>query len=183
MQKTNNEIGYINSGDILKDMCSIIDESIATAYQSVNVILVRRNWLIGKRIAEEELKGERRAEYGLEIIKYLSKVLSKQYGRGFDKTNLYRYLKFYNYFPEIVDTACQQSQDLLSWSHYRVLLSVGDSKARVWYEQESKQQNWSVRTLQRNVETQYYYRLLSSQNKRIVEHEMKSRTAKYQNEK
>ena len=183
MQKTNNEIGYINSGDILKDMCSIIDESIATAYQSVNVILVRRNWLIGKRIAEEELKGERRAEYGLEIITYLSKVLSKQYGRGFDKTNLYRYLKFYNYFPEIVDTACQQSQDLLSWSHYRVLLSVGDSKARVWYEQESKQQNWSVRTLQRNVETQYYYRLLSSQNKRIVEHEMKSRTAKYQNEK
>ena len=54
-------------------------------------------------------------------------------------------------------------------------MSVGDSKARVWYEQESKQQNWSVRTLQRNVETQYYYRLLSSQNKRIVEHEMKSR--------
>ena len=129
------------------------------------------------------MKGESRAEYGLKVIKYLSDVLSKQYGRGFDRTNLYRFLKFYYYFPEIVDTTCQQSQNLLSWSHYRVLLSVDDSKARIWYEREAKQQKWSVRTLQRNVETQYYYRLLSSQNRKTVEDEMKKLTAKYQKDK
>ena len=183
IQSPSNEIRYINSGDILNDMRSIIDLSNSVAYQFVNEILVRRNWFLGKRIAEEELKGEGRAEYGLKVIKYLSAVLSKQYGKGLDSTNLYRFLKFYKYFPEIVDTVCQQSQKLLSWSHYRILLSVEDSNARFWYEQEAKQQNWSVRTLRRNVETQYYYRLLSSQNKRIVEDEMKNLTAKYQNDK
>ena len=69
----------------------IIEVSQKEAYRAVNTILSQKNWLIGYRIAEEELVGKERAEYGLEIIKKLSKDLTKKYGRGFTKTNLYSF--------------------------------------------------------------------------------------------
>jgi len=132
----------------------------------------------------EELRGAERSDnYGLEIIKELSGKLTNEYGKGFDRTNLYNYLKFYRTFPEIVDTVCRQSQRVLSWSHYRVLIRVEDSVAREWYAKEAYDQTWTVRTLQRNIETQYYYRLLSSQNKEPVEQEMKNLTSEYQRDK
>ena len=84
---------YKFTGDILQDMREIIDASRRSAYQAVNLALVRRNWLLGRRIAEEEMKGERRAEYGLEIIKKLSTNLTKEYGKGFDRSNLYFFLQ------------------------------------------------------------------------------------------
>ena len=176
-------VRYTKTGDILQDMREIIEVSRESAYQAVNLALVRRNWLLGRRIAEEELNGESRAEYGLEIIKKLSKELTKDYGKGFDRTNLYNYLKFYKYFPEIVDTTCQLSSDILSWSHYRILLRVDNEEARKWYEHEAYRQTWAVRTLQRNVETQYYFRLLSSQQKSLVEGEMKQLAKSFQDDK
>ena len=75
------------------------------------------------------------------------------------------------------------SEKFLSWSHYRTLIAVKDSTARQWYTNETAEQNWSVRTLQRNIDTQYYNRLLSSQNKQPVEKEMKSLTKDYQKDK
>ena len=132
--------------------------------------------MIGYRIAEEELKGEDRAEFGAKIIKQLSKELTEIYGKGFDRSNLYHFLKFYQMFPQIVDTVCRQFSILLSWSHYRVLLQVNDKKARDWYEKEAIEQTWSVRTLQRNISSQYYYRLLKSQVKEPVIEEMKQLT-------
>lgn len=103
-------------------------------------MLVQRNWLIGYRIAEEEFGGEERSEYGLKVIKEISKELTKRYGKGYDRSNLYHCLKFYKTFPEIVDTACRQSAALLSWSHYRTLLQVKDPEARAWYEKEVAEQ-------------------------------------------
>ncbi|GAB5610205.1 hypothetical protein JCM37173_07310 [Allocoprococcus similis] len=94
-----------------------------------------------------------------------------------------KWLKMYKTFPEIVDTACRQSNVLLSWSHYRTLLQVKDPEARAWYEKEAAEQIWSVRTLQRNVSSQYYYRMLKTQKKEFVEREMKKLTAPYQNDK
>ena len=176
-------VPYQNSGDILRDMREIIDISRESAYRAVNAALVRRNWLLGRRIAEEELKGGDRAGYGLELIKKLSKELTKEYGKGFDRTNLYKFLKFYKCFPEIVDTACQLSAEILSWSHYRILLRVENTEARKWYEREAYRQTWAVRTLQRNVETQYYFRLLSTQQKSLVEGEMKQLTKSFQEDK
>ena len=176
-------VPYHNSGDLLQDVRAIIEASRASAYQAVNLALVRRNWLLGRRIAEEELNGDGRAEYGLEVIKKLSRELTKDYGKGFDRSNLYHYLKFYKYFPEIVDTACRLSSDVLSWSHYRILLRVEHDEARKWYEREAYRQTWAVRTLQRNVETQYYFRLLSTQQKSLVEGEMKRLTESYQDDK
>ncbi len=76
--------------DVVKDTEEIVDAAQKRAYQSVNVLLMQRNWLIGRRIAEEELSQSGRAEYGLEVIKSLAKSLTKRYGRGFTKSNLYR---------------------------------------------------------------------------------------------
>ena len=137
-------------------------------------------WLIGKRISEEELKGKDRADYGDELIRELAKKLTEIYGKGFDRSNLYRFLSFYKCFPQIVDTVCRQSYHILSWSHYRILLQVQDKETRDWYEKEALEQTWSVRTLQRNINTQYYYRLLKSQRKDLVIKEMEEKTKENQ---
>lgn len=174
---------FEKTNDILKDMCSIIESSQKAAHQAVNTALVQRNWLIGYRIAEEELQGENRAEYGAEIIKRLAKELTAEYGKGFTKSNLYNFYSFFKIYPEIFQTASGKSARLLSWSHYAVLLQVKDSQARAWYEKEAFEQTWSVRTLQRNVSSQYYYRMLQTQKKELVEREMQDVTSQYQNDK
>lgn len=84
-----------NTGDIIKDVQNIIEQTRNYAYQAVNVAMVQRNWLLGKRIADEELQGENRAEYGREIIKRLSDYLTNLYGKGFTKSNLYQFVQFY----------------------------------------------------------------------------------------
>ena len=117
---------FVKTDDILNDMCGIIESSQKAAYRAVNIALVQRNWLLGYRIAEEELGGQERSEYGLQVIKKLSKELINRYGKGYDKGTLYRCLKFYKMFPEIVATLGQQSGVILSWSHYRILLQVED---------------------------------------------------------
>lgn len=167
-----NLIEYHSTGDVLKDTEQIIDAAQNRAHQSVNILLVQRNWLIGKRIAEEELPQSGRAEYGMEVIKSLSKSLTKKYGNGFTKTNLYNFYSFYKEFPEIFQTVSGKSGRLLSWSHYNVLLQVKDRQARDWYEHEAFQEGWSVRTLQRNVSSQYYYRMLKTQQPESVKQEM-----------
>lgn len=173
IDKNTSIIKYSKTDNVLNDICTIIDSARDYAFQSVNIALVERNWLIGYRIAEEELKGQDRANYGVEVIKNLSKELTKEYGKGFDRSNLYRFLNFYKNFPEIVDAVSRQSRTLLSWTHYRTLLQVLDKEAREWYEKEALSQTWSVRTLQRNISSQYYYRLLKSQVKKPVIDEMK----------
>ncbi|MCM1118046.1 MAG: PDDEXK nuclease domain-containing protein [bacterium] len=174
---------YQKSDNILTDIQNIIETSQRQAYRAVDTILSQRNWLIGYRIAEEELRGEDRAEYGANVIKTLSSELTKVYGKGFTKTNLYSFYSFYKCFPEIFHTVCGKSQRLLSWSHYRCLVQVKDEEARNWYEKEAYEQTWSVRTLQRNINTQYYYRLPQSQQKTAVEQEMREKTAALQNDK
>lgn len=174
---------FVKTDDILKDMCGIIESSQKAAHLAVNITLIRRNWLLGYRIASEEMQGEGRAKYGAEIIKKLSKELSAEYGKGFTKSNLYSFYSFYKAYPEIFQTVSGKSQRLLSWSHYAVLLQVNDENARAWYEKEAAEQTWSVRTLQRNISSQYYYRILQTQKRNMVESEMKKLTAEYQSDK
>ena len=169
-------INYTKSDDLLGDMQNIIDLSQKAAYHAVNTALVQRNWLLGLRISEEILGGEDRAEYGAEIIKKLSKSLTERYGKGFTKSNLYSFYTFYKCFPQIFQTASGKLQFALSWSHFAMLSQVKNKKAREWYAHEAAEQTWSVRTLQRNISSQYYYRLLKSQNKPAVEQEMKQLT-------
>lgn len=129
------------------------------------------------------MKGKNRAAYGAEVIRNLSKELSKEYGKGYTKTNLYSFYSFYKTYPEIFQTVSGKLSSLLSWSHYIVLLQVKDDKARAWYEKEALEQTWSVRTLQRNVSSQYYYRMLQTQKQDLVDSEMKELTAEFQNDK
>ena len=175
--------GYTPTSDLLNDAKKIIEVSQKAAYRAVNLALVQRNWLLGYRIAQEELKGEERSEYGKGIIKKLADELTASYGRGFDFGSLYKYCRFYKLYPEILDSVSPKSGTLLSWTHYRVLLQIEDKTARDWYTKEAANQTWSVRTLQRNISSQYYYRLLKSQNPEPVKQEMEKLTAGYQADK
>ncbi|MCH5241947.1 MAG: DUF1016 family protein [Muribaculaceae bacterium] len=159
----------------------IIETARNNTYRQINENLVKRNWELGKLISEEEIRGRDRSElYGLDVIKSLSKRLAAKYGKGFSKSYLYSFLEFYKSHPNIFQSVIGKSSKLLSWTHYYALTSVLDDKARDWYEQEAFQQGWSVKTLQRNINSQYYYRLLSSQKKDLVEKEMLELTAPLQ---
>ena len=146
-----------------------IGQSIQRSYREIGSLVIV--------IASEELQGEDGAKYGAEIIKKLAKELSAEYGRGYTKSNPYSFYSFYKTYPEIFQTSSGKSVGLLSWSHYAALLQVKDEKARDWYEKEAVEQTWSVRTLQRNISSQYYYRMLKTQKKELVESEMKNLTA------
>lgn len=100
---------FVKTDDILKDMCGIIESSQKAAYRAVNTTLIQRNWLLGYRIASEELQGEDRAKYGAEIIKKLAKELSAEYGKGYTKSNLYSFYSFYKTYPEIFQTPSGKS--------------------------------------------------------------------------
>jgi predicted nuclease of restriction endonuclease-like (RecB) superfamily len=166
---------YKGGGDLLTDAKAIIETARSAAYRSVNVALVQRNWLLGKRIAEEELKGADRATYGTYIVKKLSTQLTDLYGSGFDSRSLYSFLQFFKQFP-IVDSLSPQSGGLLSWTHYRKLLQVENKDALAWYINEAAAEGWGVRVLQRNISSQYYERMLLSQHKELVKNEMQEVT-------
>lgn len=113
---------------------AVIEQARETAYRQVNEALVKRNWEIGKLIAEVELNGQDRAVYGMSIIKGLSKRLTAVYGKGFTKSYLYSFLTFYkNNEGEIFQTVFGKSRTLLSWSHYFVLTQELNADARAWY--------------------------------------------------
>ena len=115
-----------------------------------------------------------RANYGEQIIAQLSKEL----GKGFSERTLWDYKKFYLTFPNIKDSAHTCAQ--LTWSHIRLIMRVENTQARNYYLQETAEQHWSVRTLERNINTLYYQRLLASQRKDIVVEEMQQKTAEFQ---
>lgn len=172
----------VYSDNIFKDASLIIEQSRSYAYRAVNVAMIQRNWLLGKRIAIEELKGESRAEYGKEVVVKLADYLTENYGKGFAKSNLYQFVQFYKCFPDIFHAVSGKSLSL-AWTHYRALLRVTDDAARNWYMNEAISEGWSSRTLDRNIASQYYYRLLQSQAKEAVRGEMQALTADFQNDK
>ena len=186
--KKNNHLGGIQVGisknynSLYSDVCTIIEEAREGAYRAVNVAMIQRNWQLGKRITEEILQGDERAEYGTEVISTLSKELTKAYGKGFTKSYLYTFVKFYKVFPEIFQSPIGKSE-LLTWTHYYILLDVINDDARRWYAHEAYTEGWSVRTLRRNIGSQYYFRLLQSQNKQAVIDEMKQITSPMQGDK
>lgn len=109
LKDLNSHIQYRKSDNIVQDLKEIIDSAQSYAYSSVNIALVFRNWLIGKRIAEEEMQGETRAEYGAELLKTLAKEMEKSYGKGLNQRNLYYYVRFYDYFPQILNAVSSKS--------------------------------------------------------------------------
>ena len=210
-----NESKSVLSSHLLNDTSAIIEQTQVCAYRAVNTFLTIRNWLIGHRISHELLDGNGRAQYGTQVIKQLAFILTDKYGKGFDFSSLNKYVRFYRFFPEIIDSkrgdfssapivdtlnpqlptsildslspklqfADIQYNKLLPWTHYRELIRVEDAQARKWYEQEALREAWSVRTLHRNIGSQYYYRLLQSSDKQPVIEEMHRLTSPQDNPK
>ncbi|WP_372481134.1 PDDEXK nuclease domain-containing protein [Clostridium tagluense] len=145
---------------------NILEEARTKAYSSINSYMLKAYWNIGRMIVEEQ-SGTDRAEYGQYILKELSKKLTKDYGKGFDYSNLTRMRKLYLSFTNI-DALRQQ----LSWTHYRLLMKVEDATKRDFYIAECIKSNWSTRQLERQINSFYYERLLSSQDKNLVRSEI-----------
>jgi predicted nuclease of restriction endonuclease-like (RecB) superfamily len=162
---------------VITDVINIIEEGRRKAYQAINTSMVEAYWLAGKRIVEDELEGQDRAEYGKSIIKKLADVLTIRFGSGYSPSTLYSYKQFYTTFSdeEIFYTLCRK----LSWSHNRSIMRVLDKKAQLYYLKEAAVQNWGVRQLERNINTLYYQRLISSQNPEPVEDEMLENTKQF----
>jgi predicted nuclease of restriction endonuclease-like (RecB) superfamily len=165
----------------ISEIKQILREARSKAYTAINSAMVEAYWLIGKRIVEEEQQGKNRAEYGQEIIKTLSEELQSEFGRGFGERILRDFRQFYLTFKDIeFGTHCVPN---LSWSHFRLIMRLSDKNAMKYYLTEAAANNWSVRTLDRNISTLYYQRLLSSQKKDLVIAEMQEKTADFQNDK
>ena len=175
------EIQNTVSLNLLKDLCEIIARGRAVAYAAVNAAMIDTYWKIGQRIVEEEQHGSKRAEYGTGLLKELSVVLTAEFGKGFDARSLRFYRQFYLFFPQ--GKIWYTRVPNLTWSHFRTLLRVENEDARLWYLDEASRESWSVRTLDCNISSQYYHRLLASQNKAPVIAEMKKNTAPMQADK
>ena len=112
-------IAYHETGDLFADTCEIVESAQSIAYAAVDTILVQRNWLLGKRIAIECLNENGKADYGKKTMKKLSTELKEKYGKGFDFSSLYKYVKFHQEFPQILDSLRPKSGCPLSWTHYK----------------------------------------------------------------
>ena len=193
----------------VNDLRTIVSAARDASYRMANLMQVVQNWLIGRRIVEQEQQGKIRAEYGKHVVELASQVLTKEFGQGFSETQIKSFRKFYLTFS---DLQIQQTMPAefksrlrqirqtmpaesvtdgialpvqLSWSHYERLIRVADPEARIWYMHEAATQQWDYRTLKRNIDSQYYYRLAQtpkSQRQEVID-EMCRLTADYENEK
>lgn len=179
----NNQNKYI---DDIKDILSAAKQQV---YSAVNSAMVQAYWLIGKRIVEEEQNGKERAEYGSFLIKNLSTELTQAFGKGFSERTIREIRQFYLTFPDVnirhsPSAELENTKDIylftkLSWTHIRQLLRVTSQEARAYYIKETAENNWSVRTLDRNIATQYYERLFLSHAKQPVIDEMQENTKNF----
>ena len=154
----------------IQEIKQILAQARQKTYQAINSAMVEAYWNIGKRIVQEEQNGAERATYGEAILKTLSKELSAEFGKGCSERNIRNFRQFYLSFPEI--EIWQTLSAKLHWSHFQLVLKVSNADARNYYLTEAAQNMWSVRTMDRNISTLYYQRLLSSENKETVKNEM-----------
>ena len=168
------------SNNYINEIKKILKNARQKAYTAVNSAMVEAYWEIGRRIVEEEQRGKERAEYGKEIVKNLSKELTEEFGKGFSRRTLWEMRKLYVYFSDYEKVRTLFAQ--LTWSHFQKVLRVSDEKARIFYLTEAAENMWSVRTLDRNISTLYYDRIVASIDKKTVEDEMKDKTKKLQAE-
>ncbi|GAB1436995.1 PDDEXK nuclease domain-containing protein [Sphaerotilus sulfidivorans] len=143
------------------DIKAILQQARSKARTAVNSAMVEAYWLIGQRIVQEEQQGQHKAQYGTRLMEVLSIALTADFGKGFSYANLYNFRQFYRLFPDqqMLYTLCRE----LSWSHLRLIIRADSQKAIEYYCKEAREQNWTVRQLERNIRSNDYQRLLSSQ--------------------
>lgn len=160
----------------LSEIKTILAQARQKAYSAINSAMVEAYWNIGKRIVEEEQNGSDRAEYGKQIIETISKELTEEFGNGFGPRTVRSFRQFYLTFPEIEIWKTVFSK--LSWSHFQRVLKVSDANARMYYLKEAAANTWSVRTLDRNISTLYYDRIITSTDTELIKNEVIENTPK-----
>jgi hypothetical protein len=153
--------------DIYQEIHDLLHNARQNIISNINSTMTKTYFLIGKRIVEEEQDGNKRAEYGKNLIKMLSEKLTKEFGKGFSETNLEQMRKFFKVYG-IPQTLSEEFQFNLSWSHYLILMRIKDINARNFYEIEAFENNWSLRELKRQVNSSLYERLVLSKDKEKV---------------
>jgi predicted nuclease of restriction endonuclease-like (RecB) superfamily len=176
-----------NYSTLINDLASLIKQGRKAAVRYVNTALVATYWLMGRRIVEHEQKGKERAEYGEVLLNRLAHDLTNKFGKGFGRENLRLMRQFYltYQYPQISQTVSgkllpEKSQTVsgisetlytkfpLSWSHYCLLLRLDESFKREFYEAECIRGNWSVRQLDRQIQSMLYERTALSKRKLAV---------------
>jgi predicted nuclease of restriction endonuclease-like (RecB) superfamily len=172
---------------ILAEVVDLLETARHTSARAVNAVMVSTYWQIGRRIVESEMQGKHRAEYGEQLIDHLSAGLTARFGRGFSRRAVYQMRAFYQNYPPIVQSPSAQSgqepspaivqssiaqsspaktpQFPLPWTHYVRLLSVENPHARRFYEAETLRGGWTVKQLNRQIDTQFYERTALSRDK------------------
>lgn len=200
----------INADDaqFISDIKAIVSTAKHMAYQAADLFQVAANWLVGRRIVEQEQHGLVRAQYGKHIVALASEALTADFGKGYSVVNIKSFRKFYLTFNDLLigQTVSAQSENgltmkgqtvsaelelakmlpsNLSWSHYERLMRIKNVDERDWYMREAAGENWSVRTLDRNIGSQYYYRLLQTPESKRGEviDEMQRLTADFQKDR
>ena len=168
------------SNNYINKIKKILKNARQKAYTAVNSAMVEAYWEIGRRIVEEEQNGKERAEYGKEILKNLSKELTEEFGKGYSYRTLREIRQFYLMFSDFEKWRTVSAK--LTWSHFQKVLRISDEKARIFYLTEAAENMWSVRTLDRNISTLYYNRIVASIDKKTVEDEMKEKIKSLQTE-
>jgi predicted nuclease of restriction endonuclease-like (RecB) superfamily len=210
MPETTNRENIILTNNTLyiAEIKRILSSARDKAYYAINSAMVEAYWQIGRRIVEEEQHGKERADYGTYIVKILSKELTAEFGKGFSERSIWQFRQFYQMFPEfeimreplaqsqyidneknkIMRTPLAQSElstnlQKLNWAQIQRIIRVSNPDARAYYIKETAENMWSYRTLDRNISTLYYQRLLSSQIQEPVIAEMEDKTDEYQQDK
>jgi predicted nuclease of restriction endonuclease-like (RecB) superfamily len=177
----------------------ILEQARANVVRSVNSQMIVAYWLIGHEIVQDLQSGEKRAEYGVRLLENLSEMLVKRYGKGYSVPNLRNFRQFYLVFKgrssvihyptgnelDVVEKRYPAGSESLSgfhpnltWSHYRALMRVEDEKIRDFYETEAVRCGWDKRTLERQIATLFYERLLKSSNKSVMLKNVASKSEK-----
>lgn len=161
--------------EVHSGIVQLLDAAKCAAARSVNAVMTATYWEIGRRIVESDQAGQERAAYGEALIARLAEDLTTRFGRGFSRQNLQQMRSFYLAWPletirqtvsgEFVDVTALSKSFPLPWSAYVRLLSVKNETARSFYETEALRCGWSVRQLDRQVNSQFFERTALSRNK------------------
>jgi len=156
----------ITSNSFIQDIKTLLDTARGKVYKNINEIMTKTYFEIGKRIVEEEQNGKNRAEYGKELLKTLSKELTKEFGKGFSVDNLENMRRFYLAYSKS-ETPSRKFE--LSWSHYIFLSRIKNEDERNFYEIEAIKNTWSLRELRRQFDSALFERLSLSKEKKKVQ--------------
>jgi len=149
-----------NQIEFYSDIKTLIEQSRKEIFESVNSAIIQTYWRLGKRIFEEEQNKGDHSDFGAILIHTLKTQLTRDYGNGFDQSNLVNLRHFYTTFPNMNALRSQ-----LSWSHYQLIINVEDEKARLFYMDQAADDRWSVEQLALQIQSKYYDRMLTVKTK------------------